>query len=252
MVDLTVLGCAGTFPGPHSCCSSYLVAHDGFRLILDFGYGATGALQRHGGLGGVDAIVVSHLHADHCIDLVAYSYARFYDPSGVRSALPVWGPTGTAERIAGAIPTAPGRGSWLDQVYDWRLLDGQPQAIGPFSIRMSRTAHPVETYALRLEAGGRALVYSADTGPCAELVDLARDADLFLCEATFLDGPDNPTGVHLCGREAGEHAAAAGATSLLLTHLVHAWGDEQATLAEAKSAYDGELRLARDGQTYAV
>ncbi len=233
-----MLGCAGTFPGPQSCCSAYLIEHEGFRLVLDFGYGATGGLQRHGDLHDVDAIVVTHLHADHCIDLVAYSYARYYDPAGRQPRLPVWGPTGTDERILRAIPMEAGRGNWLDEVYDWHVLDGTPLEIGPYAITMTKTNHPVETYAVRITAGDRTLVYSADTGACEELVDLARDADLFLCEASFLDSPDNPPGVHLCGREAGEYAARAGAKSLLLTHLVHAWGDEQ--------------RLARDGQTYSL
>jgi ribonuclease BN (tRNA processing enzyme) len=247
-VKLTVLGCAGTFPGPASGCSSYLLEHEGFRLMLDAGYGAVGALQRHGGLLDLDAVMVSHLHADHCIDLVAYSYARFYDPGGCAPRIPVYGPLGTAARIAGAIETT--QPAWLEQVYEWRLLDGSPVQVGPFAITMVRTNHPVECYALRVEAGGAVLAYSGDTGACEGLVELARDADLFLCEASWLDSEANPEGVHLCGRQAGEYAARAGARSLMLTHLVSAWGDEQATLAEAKAVYDGDLRLARDGTTY--
>ncbi|HEY5335071.1 MAG TPA: MBL fold metallo-hydrolase [Mycobacteriales bacterium] len=249
-MDLTVLGCAGTFAGPASGCSSYLVEQDGFRLMVDAGYGAIGALQRHGDLLDLDAVLISHLHADHCIDLVAYSYARFYDPRGCAPRLPVWGPAGTARRIANAIETS--RPAWLEQVYDWRVLDGTPLSIGPFAVSMVRTNHPVECYAVRLEAGGRSLVYSADTGHCEPLVELAQGADLLLCEASWLDGADHPSGVHLCGREAGEYATRAGVGSLLLTHLVSAWGDEQATLAEAKAVFDGHLELARDGLTYTV
>ncbi len=96
---LTVLGCAGTFPGPRSGCSSYLVEHDGFRLLLDAGNGAVGALQRHGGLLDLDAVLLSHLHADHCVDLVAYAYARIYPPAGPPPPLPVYGPGGTEERL---------------------------------------------------------------------------------------------------------------------------------------------------------
>ncbi len=249
-MQMTVLGCAGTFPGPASGCSAYLVEHDGFRLLVDAGYGAVGALQRHGDLLDVDAVLLSHLHADHCIDLVAYSYARFYDPRGTAPLLPVYGPPGTAERIAAA--TGSGRQDWLGQVFDWRTLDGGPRQIGPFAASFVRTNHPVECWAPRLEAGGAVLAYTGDTGRCEDLVALARDADLLLAEASFLDGPGNPEGVHLCGREAGEYAARAGARSLLLTHLVGAWGDAAATLAEAKAVYDGELALAEDGRTYRV
>jgi glutamate racemase len=88
---LTVLGCAGTFPGPGVPCSGYLVEHEGYRLLVDLGAGALGQLQRHIGLLDVDAVYVSHLHADHCIDLVAYSYARRYHPDGVPPVLPVYG-----------------------------------------------------------------------------------------------------------------------------------------------------------------
>jgi ribonuclease BN (tRNA processing enzyme) len=249
-MQMTVLGCAGTFPGAGSGCSSYLVEHDGFRLLLDAGYGAVGALQRHGDLLDVDAVLLSHLHADHCIDLVAYSYARFYDPRGSAPLLPVYGPAGTAERIAAAI--GPAKEDWLGQVYDWRTLDGEAQQIGPFAASFVRTNHPVECWAPRLEAGGAVLAYSGDTGACEGLIDLARDADLFLAEASFLDQPGNPEGVHLCGRQAGEYAAKAGARSLLLTHLVGAWGNPATTLAEAEAAYDGDLELAEDGRTYRV
>ncbi|MGH3744446.1 MAG: MBL fold metallo-hydrolase [Mycobacteriales bacterium] len=249
-MDLTVLGCAGTFAGPASGCSSYLLEHDGFRLMVDCGYGAVGALQRHGDLLDLDAVLVTHLHADHCIDLVAYSYARFYDPRGCPPALPVFGPAGTAERIAQAAGSS--RPGWLDRVFDWRPIDGSALTVGPYAVTMARTNHPVECYGQRVEAGGRTLAYSADTGACEALVDLARGADLFLCEASFLDGPGNPDGVHLCGREAGEYAARAGVGSLLLTHLVAAWGDEQATLAEAKAVFGGPLELARADATYPV
>ncbi|HEX7355816.1 MAG TPA: MBL fold metallo-hydrolase [Mycobacteriales bacterium] len=249
-MELTVLGCAGTFAGPTGGCSSYLVEHDGFRLMVDCGYAAVGALQRHGDLLDLDAVLVTHLHADHCIDLVAYSYARFYEPRGRPPALPVYGPAGTAERIAQAAQTS--RPGWLDKVYDWQVLDGSPLRIGPFAVTMTRTNHPVECYALRLEAGGRSLVYSADTGACEDLVALATGADLFLCEASFVDGRGNPPDVHLCGREAGGYAARAGVGRLLLTHLVAAWGDEQTTLAEARAVFDGPLALARDGAAYTV
>lgn len=252
-MKLTVLGCAGTFPGPDSGCSSYLIEHDGFRLMLDCGYGAVGALQRHGGLLDLDAVVLSHLHADHCIDLVGYGYARHYHPRGMPPALPVYGPRGTAARIRAAL----GGGSldWLDSVYDWRLLGAGSLEIGPYTLTAVRMAHPVECYGLRLEAGGACLAYSADTGPCAALTELARGADLFLCEASYHDGGDHPPALHLTGREAGLHATAAGVGTLLLTHLV-SWDDrangEAGTLAEAAAAFAGDVALARAGISYPV
>jgi ribonuclease BN (tRNA processing enzyme) len=247
-VQLTVLGCAGTFPGPDSPCSSYLVEHDGFRLVIDMGAGSLGQLQKHIGLLDVDAIYISHLHADHCIDLVAYSYARRYHPDGVPARLPVYGPTGTGGRICSAFDNPPLNG--LIDVFDFNEVPVGTTRIGPFDVTSARSNHPVECHALRISAAGRTLAYSADTGTSDAVVELARDADLFLCEASWEDG-DQPSGVHLSGREAGEHATRARARRLLLTHLV-AWSDADAIRAEAKAAYDGELDLARCGATYQV
>ena len=246
---LTVLGCAGTFPGPESPCSGYLVEHDGFRLVVDLGAGALGALQRHIGLLDVDAVYVSHLHADHCIDLVAYSYARRYHPDGVPPQLPVYGPRGTQKRICDAFEAPPHDG--LIEVYDFREVAPGALQIGPLAVTTVRTNHPIECHALRIEAGGGSLVYSGDTGESADLLELARDCDLLLCEASWSDRADNPPDIHLSGRQAGEHAARAGARSLLLTHVV-AWADPAVVLAEAKAAYDGHVELVGCGAAYEV
>lgn len=244
-----MLGCAGTFPGPDSPCSGYLVEHDGFRLVVDLGAGALGQLQRHVGLLDIDAVFVTHLHADHCIDLVAYSYARRYHPSGIPPQLPVYGPPGTAKRLCGAFEEPPAED--LIGVYDFRIVSAGRQQIGPFAVTTARMNHPAECYGLRLEAGGRSLVYSGDSGECAELVTLAREADLLLCEASWLDDPAQPPDVHLSGREAGQHAAAARARRLLLTHIV-AWTDAAAVEAEARGAYDGPVERAVCGRSYDV
>jgi ribonuclease BN (tRNA processing enzyme) len=95
------------------------------------------------------------------------------------------------------------------------------------------------------------LAYSADTGPTDALVDLARDADVLLCEASFVSGGDNPEGLHLTGAQAGEHAVRAGARRLLLTHLV-AWNDDEEVRAEARSAFPGPLDVVRAGDVYDV
>lgn len=248
-MELTVLGCAGTFPGPESACSGYLVEHDGFRLVVDLGAGALGALQRHIDLLDVDAVYVSHLHADHCIDLVAYSYARRYHPGGVPPRLPVYGPAGTAQRICNAFEEPPVDG--LLDVFDFREVPTGEREIGPFSVRTVRSNHPVECHAIRLSAGGRSLTYSGDTGECPDLVDLARGTDVFLCEASWAHSDSNPPGIHLSGREAGEHAAKAGVGRLLVTHIV-AWADPAAVVAEARAAFDGPVEQVGCGVTYPV
>jgi len=248
-VRLTVLGCAGTFPGPHSPCSGYLVEHDGFRLVVDLGAGVLGHLQRHAGLLDVDAVYISHLHADHCIDLVAYSYARRYHPDGLPPVLPVYGPAGLGKRICDAFEATPPGG--LRDVFDFREVATGTREIGPFTVTTDRMNHPVECHGLRLEAGGRTLVYSGDTGRSDALVALATEADLLLVEASWPDSPGRPSGIHLSGREAGEHATRAGACRVLLTHVVP-WVDPQVVLAEARTSYAGPVELAGCGATYDV
>ncbi|MCW2667541.1 MAG: beta-lactamase protein [Frankiales bacterium] len=248
-MELTVLGCSGTFPGPVSPCSGYLVEHDGFRLVLDLGAGALGALQRHIGLLDVGAVYVSHLHADHCIDLVAYSYARRYHPGGMPPRLPVYGPEGLAARLCAAFENPPVDG--LQDVFDFHEVRVGRQQIGPFTVTTARTNHPIEAHALRVEAGGRSLVYSADSAVSDELVALARGCDLFLCEASWLSEPAPPPDIHLTGREAGEHATQAGVGRLLLTHLMP-FTDAAAVEDEARSTWSGPLELARAGATYSV
>jgi ribonuclease BN (tRNA processing enzyme) len=246
-VQLTILGCSGTFPGPLGPCSSYLVEADGFRLLLDAGNGSLGALQARVGLLGVDAVLLSHLHGDHCLDLIAYSYARRYHPEAPLPKLPVYGPEHTQQRLCGAFEDWPEDG--LCGVYDFRDLAPGERAIGPFSVGMDRVSHPIEAYAFRIVADGRTLTYSGDTGSSENLDRLAVGSDLFLCEASWHDSPRNPPGVHMSGREAGETAKRAEAQHLVLTHIVP-WADPPALLEEASSVFDGPITLAQPGLVF--
>jgi ribonuclease BN (tRNA processing enzyme) len=110
--------------------------------------------------------------------------------------------------------------------------------------------HPIETYGVRIEHNGRVVAYSSDTAPCEALVRLAQDADLFLCEASYLDGAENPPGLHMTGGEAGEAATKANARRLLLTHLVPAWAGEASTVDAATAAYGGPVDVVRPGASY--
>jgi ribonuclease BN (tRNA processing enzyme) len=246
---LTVLGCAGSFPGPESACSAYLVEADGFRLLIDFGSGSLSALQRYASLTSVDAILLTHLHCDHILDAVTYVVVRRYAPDGPYPPLPVYAPGGAPDRIAGAYSQEEGA---VDDVYTFYGLQPGSFPIGPFAVIVDRVNHPVETYGVRLEHGGRALCYSSDTAPCEALLRLAHGADLFLCEASYLDGVENPPDVHLTGREAGEVATKAEVGRLLLTHLVAAWGSEAITHESASAAFAGPVEVVRPGASYEV
>ncbi|MBA0049587.1 MBL fold metallo-hydrolase [Streptomyces sp. AJS327] len=251
-MKLIVVGCSGSFPSPDSACSSYLVEADGYRLLLDMGNGALGALQRHCGLYDLDAVALSHLHADHCIDMCGYFVARYYRHDGGRCPqIPVYGPEGTERRLATAYGDTP-HDTALSEVFDFRTLAPRDRfELGPFTVRTERVAHPVEAYAFRIEhrATGRTLVYSGDSGPSRALETLATGADLFLCEASFTHGKENIPDLHLNGREAGELAARAGAGRLVLTH-VPPWTDGQINLRDAKTVFDGPVELARPDAVY--
>ncbi len=217
-------------------------------MLLDLGNGALGALQHYIGLYDVDAVLLSHLHADHCLDLCSYFVARTYHPQGAFPAIPVYGPAGTADHMARAygLELQPG----MRNCFDFRVLMDGVHDIGPFRVTAARMNHPVEAYGVRVEHGGRVLTYSGDTGETSTLSELARDADMLLCEASFQEGMQVPVDMHLTGRQAAEHAHRAGARQLVLTHLVP-WYDETRTLDDAHtSGYVGDVELARAGARY--
>lgn len=247
---LTVLGCAGSFPGPDSPCSAYLVEADGFGLLIDFGTGSLSALQRYADLYGIDAILLSHLHGDHMFDACAYVVVRRYGPGAPYPRIPLYGPSGAAQRLSGAYGS-PEEGP-LDDVYEFHTLRPGAFAIGPFQVTVDRVNHPVETFGFRVEHAGRVLAYSADTGMCDALHRLASGANIFLCEASYQDGAQNPPALHLTGREAGQVATEAGVDRLLLTHLVSAWGSEIATAKAAVGAFEGPVHVVRTGERYEV
>ena len=239
---LTVVGCSGSMPGPHSSASCYLLEADGFRLVVDLGSGALGPLQRYTALERVDAVVLSHLHADHCLDMCPFWVARTYSSEGALPPIPVYGPAGTAERIARANDDPN-----VTSVFDFVTLTPGRHRIGPFAVSAGHVAHPIETFAFRFEHGGQVLTYSGDTGESPVLVELARSADVLLCEAGFPDLPDLPPDLHLCGRQAGEHAARAGAGRLIVTHLAPDI-DPARSLAAAAGTFNGPVSLAAPGQ----
>jgi len=242
---LTVVGCSGSYPGPDSAASCYLVEAGGTRIVLDLGNGALGSLQRYTNLDGIDAVLLSHLHPDHCLDLCSYYIYRRFRPDGPLPLIPVYGSTGVANRMAAAYGQTPEPG--MGGAFEFReWSDDSRYEIGSFSVTVARVAHPVLAYGMRIEHAGRVLAYSGDTGPCAALDRVAKDADVFLCEAAFHVGRDDARDLHLNGREAAEAANRAGARSLLLTH-VPPWNDPARTLAEATPAFGGQIELARPG-----
>jgi ribonuclease BN (tRNA processing enzyme) len=249
-VKLTVVGCSGSFPGPDSPASCYLIEADDdvrtWRVVVDLGSGALGPLQRALDPRGIDAVVISHLHPDHFMDLCGLYVARRYHPSGeLPPRLPVYGPAGTHERLVQAYGAEAAEG--MPSVYDVReLTDGGQLRVGPITVTTRLVDHPVPAYGMRIEADGEALAYSGDTDICPALVELATDADVLLAEASYQEGRDTARGIHLTGRRAGEVARDAGVRRLLLTHIP-VWTDPAVVVAEARSVFAGEVTVATAG-----
>jgi ribonuclease BN (tRNA processing enzyme) len=233
--------------GPDSAASCYLLEAEGFRLVVDFGNGSLGALQRHCPLFGIDAVCLSHLHADHCVDLYSYYIARTYSPAGPQPQIPVYGPAGTAERLSLVHGGSGGEG--IMQRFTFETLKPGRLAVGPFDVQLAHVNHPVETFAFRFTYGGRSLVYTGDTGETEAVPALAAGADVFLSEAAFLEGPDLAQDVHLTARQAAAYANRANVGRLVLTHL-QPWNDRDVAREEAASAFTGLLDLAAEGQVF--
>lgn len=250
---LTVIGCSGSFPGPDSAASCYLVqAGDGddtFSLLLDLGSGALGVLQRHVDLRTIDAVALTHLHGDHCLDLCGFYVVRKYHPMGHLGRIPVHGPPGTAARLARAydMDAEPG----MANEFDFHEYDGSVLEVGPFSIETTPVDHPVDAYALRITDGDGVLVYSGDTAVCDGLRDCARGADLLLAEASFLDADTNPSHVHMSGSDAARLATDAAVRALVLTHIPP-WHEPADVLADARPHFAGPLAIARPGAVFSI
>jgi ribonuclease BN (tRNA processing enzyme) len=243
---VTVLGSAGSYPGPGRACSSYLLEHEGYRLLLDCGNGSMSNLLQLLAPEDLDALLVSHRHPDHFADIYGLYIALRYRFDGPRS-VPVYAPAEAEEVICRLVSDTDDFAKVLPFT---EVRAGDKLELGPFCVQLFRANHLVETIAARIECAGKVVAYSADSDVCADLVDCARDADLFICDATWLesDGPF-PDGIHMTGLQAGRVATEAGARQLLITHVwpVH---DPASVAAEAARGFGGEVLIARDLQEH--
>ena len=251
---LTIVGCSGSLAGPGSPASCYLVQaeHQGrtWNLVLDLGSGALGALQRHLDLKDIDAVVLSHLHADHCLDLCGLYVAQKYSPAvAARTRIPVYGPRGTAERMARAYDMTPPDG--MHHQFDFReLVDSRVVRIGPFHVTPHLVRHPAEAYGIRVEAEGEVMAYTGDTDTCDGLNILFHDATLALADSAFVDGRDVAQGIHLSGSRAAQAAVdAGGVRRLMLTHIPP-WNDPAVCRAQAEAVWPGEVEVAQADAVY--
>lgn len=247
-VRLEVLGSSPAWPSPGRACTGYLLHHGDNRLLLDCGTGVFARLRSVVRPEDIDTIALSHLHFDHWVDLIPYTYYLTLEARADRR-LPLRAPPGAAEtldEVVGPIVDSPGFFAGAFEVGEY-----QPDRTEDWDgVRVSflRTRHPGETYALRLEVGATTIVYSADTGWTPALGEFARGAELFLCEAAFGAVELAPSDVHLTAGEAGRLAAQAGVGRLAITHVAEA--QVRASLQAAEEEFGGRVEHAAEGAVF--
>ena len=260
---LTVLGKSPSWQDAGGACSGYLIEEDGTTVLLDCGNGVFSKLRLYRDYTAVDAVVISHLHADHFLDLVPFSYALTYAPRQQPTPVDRWPGTQTPARpklfapkgardLFRSVVGAWGNDDLIENAFD--LEEFSPDSVieaGTMRFRFQDVPHFTETFAIEISSmnGGGRITYGADCSPNEKLVEFARGTDLLIVEAT-LPRPER-TGVrgHLTPQEAAEHATKACVKRVLLTHV----SDELDRLwirKCAKLAFDGPIDIAREGAVY--
>lgn len=239
------IGIWGGYPKANSATSSFLIEHEGFHCLIDCGSGVLSSLQNHLPLEKLDAVVISHYHADHIADIGSLQYSRLiqYYLGKPASVLPIYGHREDEENFA--------KLSYKEQTVGVGISEEEIVQIGPFEVSFCRTIHPVYCLAMKFKVDDRSVVLTADTEWRDELVDFACGADLLISEANLYEEHVGKAPGHMGGSEAGKLAKLAGVNQLVLTHLpLH--GDIQEILAAAASTFNGSVELAVVGKPYTI
>ena len=235
-MELTVLGCSGSYGGPRgAACSGYLVRDGDTAVWLDCGNGTFGHLQQHIQAEELTAVVITHEHPDHCVDVYGLHVLMKW---GLQvEGFPVYAPEGLEHHLGALVDN-----DW-GGAFSWTSIsDADRIQVGCLGLRFSRTDHPPPTFAVEVESNQKRLVYTSDTGPGWSVDAFAPGADLVLSEATYLHD-DKPAPIHMSAKEAGQAAREAGARRLMLTHL---WPrvDPRRSVEEGSDAFGEAVTLA--------
>lgn len=253
LLRLTVLGSATPYPQVDNACSGYLLSGEDRHVWVDAGSGTLGMLRRYVCLDELDAIWISHMHADHTADLLTAYYGTLYADLRLAAPIPLYGPPGITDRLAHFLTNTAVRSPIESAFAIEELHDGHSVHVGPLALTSRLVAHGMPAFALRVDApAGRSLVYSGDTAPCAALTELARGCDVLLCEAESARYPgDHDQMVHHTPEDAGTTAATAGAHRLIVTHVGPFLTPQQA-VSRARTRFDGPVDFAAPNTTFSI
>ncbi len=251
-MQVTVLGKSPAWQDAAGACSGYLVQEDGFTLLLDCGNGVFSKLREVVDYVDIDAVLVTHLHADHFFDVVPFSYALKVGPRSGESRPTLYCPPGAGERFR-TVGAGLGDERLIDEAFEIAEYDpARALTVGPFAVGLCEVPHFVPTHAVDLATGtGARFTFGADCRPNQALVRFAAGTDLLMLEATLLAAGGTGARGHLTAREAGEHGRAAGARRLVLTHFSDEL-DPERVASEGAAGYEGSVELAREGAIYTL
>ena len=248
-MDVTVLGCNAAFPRAGGACSGFLVRGGGATVWIDAGNGTFSRLQEVASWRDLDAMIITHGHADHISDVLPLMYAMGLDDNPPDDPLPVYAPDEVAKRLTAMLGGGRSR-EIFNKVFVFKPMAGEFR-VKDLEVRPFRTEHPIDCYGLRLKADGRDVVYTSDTAFFPDLVEACAQADLLIAEATYVGEVSADGGVHMWARETGRLARDAKVKRLVLTHIWATFDVAQAE-AEARESYDGPLEAAAEGKVYTV
>jgi ribonuclease BN (tRNA processing enzyme) len=244
-MKLTVIGFWGGYPKQNAASSGYLLEHEGFQLLIDCGSGVLSKLQNILQPEELDAVLISHYHPDHIADIGVLQHARLIQGF-----------------LGKEFPTLPIYGHPFDQ-YEFTKLTykkitkgiaynpNEVLKVGPFQITFLKTDHPVPCYGMRIEAGGKVVVYTADSSFKEAFIEFSRNADVLLCECNFYGQQNGKAAGHMNSIEAGQFAQKAAVKQLILTHLPH-YGTLAELITEASNEYTGIIKLAEEFQSISL